>query len=255
MLVYGHRGAAGEAPENTLGGFRHAWQRGARRFELDVHLAADEELVVIHDARVDRTTGERGAVSSFSSAALKRMDARRGAPPWPRREGIPRLREVLRALPRAESWQIEVKKGGSAQQMRVTAERLRALIAELRIAPKIIVTSADREFLGHARELMPRVTRGYVGIGHNSLAIASELGCSYLMLNLFACTPALRVQAWRKQIAVSVWTVNDPVSIRNLRRMRVHSIVSDYPSMALPLLAQIEGKAQTRSPPQPGKAR
>ena len=248
MLVYGHRGAAGEAPENTLGGFRHAWQRGARRFELDVHLAADDELVVIHDARVDRTTGERGAVSSFTSTRLKRMDARRGAPPWPRREGIPRLREVLRALPSTESWQIEVKKSGSAQQMRDTAESLRALVAELRIAPKIIVTSADQAFLGYARELMPRVTLGYVGIGSDLLAIAAGLGCSYLMLNLFSCNPALRVQAWRKKIALSVWTVNDPVSIRNLRRMRVHSILTDYPSMAIPLVAQIEGGKQPATP-------
>ena len=243
MLVYGHRGAAGEAPENTLGGFRHAWERGTRRFELDVHLAADGELVVIHDARVDRTTGERGSVASFTSAQLKRMDARRGAPPWPRREGIPRLREVLRALPRAESWQIEVKKGGSAAQMRATAERLRGLIAELRIAPKTIITSADQAFLGHARELLPRVARGFVGIGYDPLAVAVEHGCQYLMLNVFGCTPAMRVQAWRRKIAVSVWTVNDPVSIRNLRRMRVHSILTDYPSMALPLVAQIEGRA------------
>lgn len=248
MLVYGHRGAAGEAPENTLGGFRHAWQRGARRFELDVHLAADDELVVIHDAKVDRTTGERGAVSSLTSNQLKRMDARRGAPPWPRREGIPQLREVLRALPRAESWQIEVKKSGSEQQMRTTAERLRSLAAELRITPKIIVTSGDRVFLEHARELMPRMARGYVGIRPDSLAVAAELGCSYLMLNLFSCNPALRVQAWRKKIALSVWTVNDPVSIRNLRRMRVHSIVTDYPSMALPLVAQIEGVKQPATP-------
>ena len=138
MQVYGHRGAAGEAPENTLGGFEHAWARGVRRFELDVHLAADDRLVVVHDARLHRTTGRSALVASLSSAELAALDARRGAPPWPRREGVPTLEAVMRALPRVESWQIEVKKPARTERLRPTLDALREVVTRLRASPRVI---------------------------------------------------------------------------------------------------------------------
>ena len=61
VILYGHRGARFEAPENTLTGFRHALRQGITAFEFDVHLSADDQLVVIHDATVDRTTNGTGA--------------------------------------------------------------------------------------------------------------------------------------------------------------------------------------------------
>ena len=55
MIVYGHRGARGEAPENTIAGARHAIERGVRHLEIDLRLSADDELVVIHDTGPRRT--------------------------------------------------------------------------------------------------------------------------------------------------------------------------------------------------------
>ena len=60
MLIYGHRGARGEAPENTLASFASALQAGVTRVELDLHLSADHQLMVIHDPTLQRTTGIRG---------------------------------------------------------------------------------------------------------------------------------------------------------------------------------------------------
>lgn len=70
MLVVGHRGAAGEASENTIAGFRHAIEHGVRHFELDVQISRDEKLVVIHDNKVNRTTYSRGRVNQFSAGEL-----------------------------------------------------------------------------------------------------------------------------------------------------------------------------------------
>lgn len=241
MHVYGHRGAAGEAPENTLGGFEHAWQRGVRRFELDVQLAADEQLVVLHDTRVNRTTGRSGTVDAFTSRELGAMDARRGAPPWPRREGVPTLEAVMRAFPRTESWQLEVKKPARADRLRITLEALHDLVTRLRLGPRVIVTSSHTAVLDMARQVAPRLARGYVCTKMDPLPTAEEFGCRMVVANLFTCTPALRLGAWRRKIELSAWTVNDPISIRNLYRMRAHSIITDYPSMALPLLGQLSG--------------
>jgi glycerophosphoryl diester phosphodiesterase len=61
-LIYGHRGAKGEAPENTLTSFQECLKHGVRRCELDLHLSMDGELMVIHDPTLKRTTDRRGKV-------------------------------------------------------------------------------------------------------------------------------------------------------------------------------------------------
>src|ERR1700754_3858342 len=74
-LVIAHRGASGLAPENTLAAFRLALALGADGVELDVQLSADGQVMVIHDARVNRTTDQRGAVAALTAAELAACDA------------------------------------------------------------------------------------------------------------------------------------------------------------------------------------
>ena len=57
MQIFGHRGAAGEAPENTIAGARHAISRGTRYVEIDLRLSADNQLVIVHDNSTERTCG------------------------------------------------------------------------------------------------------------------------------------------------------------------------------------------------------
>ena len=99
MIVFGHRGARGEAPENTLSGFGFALGLGVDGLELDVRLSADGQLVVIHDETVDRTTDAAGPVAAFRADQLARLDARGSCPEWPQRVGVPTLEQVLRQTP------------------------------------------------------------------------------------------------------------------------------------------------------------
>ena len=70
MQVYGHRGAAGEAPENTIAGCLHAIERGARYIEIDLRLSSDNQLVVIHDKTLTRTTGKWGKPGKYKASEL-----------------------------------------------------------------------------------------------------------------------------------------------------------------------------------------
>ena len=69
--IFGHRGASGHAPENTLEAFQLAMAMGADGVELDVHLSSDGQLVVIHDETVDRTTDGSGFVNAMTLKQLK----------------------------------------------------------------------------------------------------------------------------------------------------------------------------------------
>ncbi|HEV8663384.1 MAG TPA: glycerophosphodiester phosphodiesterase family protein, partial [Candidatus Methylomirabilis sp.] len=75
VLNIAHRGASADAPENTLPAFEAALAAGADALELDVHLAADGAIVVIHDITLARTTSGRGFVGRHTLADLKRLDA------------------------------------------------------------------------------------------------------------------------------------------------------------------------------------
>jgi glycerophosphoryl diester phosphodiesterase len=114
LTVFAHRGGAALAPENTRGAFRQAAALGVDGCELDVRPSKDGEVVVIHDATLERTTDAAGPVDALTAAELGRVDAahRFGATtgfPWRGRgEGVPRLADVLADHP-ALPFIVEVK--------------------------------------------------------------------------------------------------------------------------------------------------
>ena len=95
--ILGHRGASAEAPENTLAAFELAARMGADGVELDVHLTSDNEVVVIHDDTVDRTTNDTGAVRGMTFAQIRELDASMGKPRFSGAK-IPTLAEVHELL-------------------------------------------------------------------------------------------------------------------------------------------------------------
>src|SRR5438270_9435891 len=88
QFIYAHRGASGYAPENTLKAFKLAVDKGADGIECDVQLTKDNELVVIHDPILDRTTNGTGWVRDFTLKELRTLDAGDG-------QKIPTLLEVI----------------------------------------------------------------------------------------------------------------------------------------------------------------
>lgn len=90
-IIIAHRGRDATTPENTLAAFRHSIERGITILETDVRQTKDGELVLLHDATVDRTTHGHGRISDLTLAQAKALDAGSG-------EHIPALREALRLV-------------------------------------------------------------------------------------------------------------------------------------------------------------
>lgn len=241
MLVYGHRGAAGEAPENTVAGCLHALERGARYVEIDLRLSADGQLVVIHDNTLKRTAGRAGSVRDFTARELSRLDCRIDGPPWPRKRdcGVPTLDLLLDATTKMRGYQLEVKSASSAV-MRLIAELLAERFPTPAAARRVVVTSSNyylHEYLG---SLAPHIERGMVVLQRDALVELEHLGCSYCVIHWSACNPLVVNNLKTSGVHISVWTVNEPNLIKALCRMRVDSVITDYPSMALPLVASLQ---------------
>lgn len=240
-LIYGHRGARGEAPENTLASFRQALDAGVTRVELDLHLSADRQLMVIHDPTLKRTTGLGGKVSQHSAAELMRLDARRNGPLWPEICPIPSLEQLFRKFPEFEHYQLEVKSGSSSQS-RIVLDAVSELVERFGLQDKVVLTSGSRTLLKTARDSSYHLPTGLVeeyGL-IDPLKSAVRYGCRYLILNWKLCKPARIRKAQALGLHVSVWTVNDPTMMLRLVAMGVDSIITDLPHLAVETLQSVQ---------------
>ncbi len=237
MLVYGHRGARAEAPENTLPSFAKALEAGVTRVELDLHLSADNQLMVIHDPTLQRTTGIKGKVASLSADKLTRIDARHGLHDWPVPCPIPTLEQVFQQFPQFVHYQLEVK-SGSRSQARPVIDAIVELVDRYQLQDKVVITAASRHLLRYARDSGCPLPTGLVeeyGL-LDPVKSALRYQCRFLALSWKLCTPARVAQAQRHGLHVSVWTVNDPELMLKLRDMGVDSLITDVPQLAVSVL-------------------
>ncbi len=235
-VIVGHRGARQEAPENTLAGFRLLQSLDIHHVELDLHLSKDNQLVVIHDKTVDRTTAHSGNISDFSAANLARMNAAHHFPNWSRHSGIPLLDEILEEWQELKSIQLEVKPP-SKEQFPILAQELTNLIQRHQLEKQAIVTSSDTRFLGYMQKHAPLIRRGFVAerFSRNPLGICKRLHCHYLVLDWRRCNKRLVRKAHELNLHVSVWTVNTINAAQTVSLHGVNSIITDAPSRLAPL--------------------
>ena len=245
-LVIGHRGAAAHAPENTLPSFELALQQGADALELDVHLSADGEVMVIHDPTLDRTCDRRGFVSGRTAAEMRTMDAGYRFPTgrWSGRGAyVPRLAEVLDAWPTVPLL-IEVKTPA-------VQDRLAALLRQMHATERCVIASADHDAMTNF--LLPPFTPGASARDVKRLWLAPLLGrprlVPYRLLSVPHRWRGLEVPTRRfiaaanaLDAAVSVWTVDDPALARRLWDRGANGIVTNDPA------AIAAARAAPRSP-------
>jgi glycerophosphoryl diester phosphodiesterase len=225
MINIAHRGASGAYPENTLLAFRKALEFGAGWIELDVHLSADGELVVIHDEQLERTTDGRGAVRARALSELRRFDAGRG-------ERIPLLREVLELVAGRAVLNVELKGRGSAEP---TARLLSEWLEQGRLtAADLLVSAGDRQQLAVFRSLRSdlRLAVIYDRKPEHWWRLAEELQLWSLHIDRSLVTGELVEEAHRRGLRLLVFTVNDRSELLRLRQLGVDGVFTDYPERA-----------------------
>ena len=234
MLIYGHRGAKGEAPENTLAGFSHAYRHGIRHFEMDVLLSRDGAPMIIHDLSLLRTTGHNRPVATVSAAEMGAMDARHNTSRWHHPTGVPTLEDVVAACPDFEHLQLEVK-SDDRRRLNPLCNRLVEWIQKENLYRCITLTSSNAWFLKAARRLDRRVSLGYVAERRYPAPIrqALRLDCKYLCCNSHLCQPGLIRKAHNHDLHVSTWTVNQIHHMLVLEHAGADSIITDFPTSAL----------------------
>lgn len=228
LLVFGHRGARGYAPENTMKSFLMAAEMGVDGVELDVHLSKDGELVVIHDDMVDRTTDGHGRVRDFTVGELKKLDAgSKFGREW-KGARIPTLGEVFDGLGRTE-YRIELKHSGKVYPR--VEEKLVSFVRDSGLLRHVEITSFDYDALEAVRRLDGSIRTGVImhGKARWFIPVARKLGCAWMHANSDLVAEDDVSAAHRKGFKLGMWTVNDEKSAERAVRLGVDGVTSDFP--------------------------
>jgi glycerophosphoryl diester phosphodiesterase len=254
-LVYAHRGAAAELPENTLPSFRRALELGADALETDVHLTADGEIVATHDEDALRVAGVARAFDTATLETIRTWDAghafvgERGARPFVGQGfRIPTLGELLTELPavrlnvdlksedpRLVGRFLEVVRRHGAENRVVAASFFRSTLVNLRKSGWRGESSLARaEFV--AWWLVPAwLRRG--GPPATRAQIPTHSG-----ILRFATPRSLR-KLHALGLRVDFWTINDPDEARALVTLGADGIMTDDPARIVPA---VRAALQTR---------
>lgn len=233
MLLIGHRGARGEAPENTLGGFAYLHQLGVRAVEFDVHQLDDGSLVAFHDQSLLRLTGQDQPIWSLPAALRATLNVAQDWPGWPL-EPLPCLHEVWPLLQDFTHIELELKPLRRPEQ---APRLLETLARQLPDWPGVVLTSFDTNILLAARQYLPQVRRGLLirtpGAVDDWLRQADGLDCQHLGLHYPLITAAGVQQLHRHGCWLSAWTVNAPQDIQQLEQWGIDGLITDFPARYL----------------------
>lgn len=261
-LLMAHRGGSRLAPENTMAAFRQAlvdWD--ADVLEMDVRLTADERLVVIHDETVDRTTDGTGSIRRMTWEEVRRLDAGfrfrdlNGDATFRGRDArIPLFDEVLNTFPHTRII-VEPK---AAEAARPLVEAIRHREAEHRVligAEFEATRTGARGHTGPWGASRTQVRRFWIlhripVAGRWYVPRADAFQVPEFSGRLRVVTPALVRAAHAANIAVHVWTVDDPDDMRRLLDWGVDGIQTDRPDLLADVLTDVAGR-----PPAPARRR
>lgn len=241
--VIAHRGASAFAPENTLVGFERATAFGAEAFELDVHVTADGQPVVIHDPTLDRTTDRRGAVALMTYEAIRQADAGarftidRGAtyPFQGRGVRVPLLADVLGMFPDTPII-VEMKTVAAAPAVK-------RVVADAGAVARCILASFDERALApfdappwirsaSRAETLSLLSRALVGRAprpprYRALTIPTRFNGIPIPMRMLAGA------ARRVGCPTHVWVIDSPDAARSLWEDGVAGVITNRPGAIL----------------------
>lgn len=248
MIVIGHRGAAGHAPEHTFASYDRAAQMGVDYLEQDLQLTSDGVLVCMHDPTLDRTTNGHGAVIEHTLGEVQRLDAGSWFNPSFAGERVPTLRQVFERYGSSHKYYIETKNPEEAPGME---EALLDLISEFGLRDgavqrwQILIQSFSRESLLKIRSMDPELPLIQLVSKHqDSKEIQAGLG----IIKTYAVgigpsrtsVDAPLVDAVHAHnLHIHPYTVNEIPEMQRLMGLGVDGMFSDFPDRVTSVRARV----------------
>ncbi|MBI2346863.1 MAG: hypothetical protein HYV03_08345 [Deltaproteobacteria bacterium] len=233
LTLIAHRGASAEFPENTLRSYEGAMRAGAGLVECDIHLSADGEMVVIHDATLDLTTDRKGPIAKLSLKEIQQINAG-----YPEKFGntfpecrIPTLDEVVECIRGKANLIVEIKK--EAMDVGKPARIVRQLIEKLqshRMIGHVAIVSFVWEALAQCHALCPEIPLGalfYAWPKEGLVGMVKQAKASFCVGNKKLFTEERVPEITGAPCPVGAYTVNEPAEAITLHERGIRLIATD----------------------------
>lgn len=244
QIIVAHRGASYDAPENTLAAFELAWAQGADGVEGDFYLTADHQIVCIHDADTERTTGVKKLVAETTLRALRQLDAGSWKDPKWRDQRLPTLREVLATVPAGKKMVIELKT--DARIVPVLAQQLRQLPPTLN-PENILIISFHEDAIAACKQQLPHIRAHWLtGFKQSKASGKWSPSVQQIASTVRQCgadgvgmkgEPAVVDAALIDRLSelgcdeFHVWTIDDPALARRFQQLGAYGITTNRPAL------------------------
>lgn len=236
-LTVAHRGFSALYPENTMISFQKAYEAGADGIELDVQLAKDGQVVIMHDTKIDRTTDGKGRLAQFSVPELRRFNAAHLYTGKVGRQSIPTLKEYLEwARNKPLFTNIELKT--DEIQYEDIEQKVLRLLDEYNMGDKVILSSFHFQTIRNVKEINSRQKCGLLSVHCDSVLLSEslEIGTEYVHPHYSSVTGEM-VNIFRQhQIQINTWTVDKDFQMERLQKFGVHAIITNSPDKLNQLL-------------------
>ena len=231
ILRAAHRGASAQYPENTLLAFRRAIEQGVDVLELDIHLTADDELVIMHDSTLERTTNGHGKIRNHSLQEIRQLDARQG-------EKVPLLSEAIQLARESQiRLFVEVKGATEAEGMAIAEAAVRALEADSFLS-QIVLTSFSPSALLRAKAIQPEIStmldpspQDGTLTPRQVCSQALRAGANCLSYDFRFLTPEIATECQLTGLSLWPWDPDEPDDMRQMIKLGVPGIITNRPDM------------------------
>jgi glycerophosphoryl diester phosphodiesterase len=235
-LIFAHRGSSSTHPENTIAAFREAMDVGADAIELDVQMTKDNELVVIHDEALDRTTNGSGMVRDYTLDELKKLDAGSWFSEKYSNEKIPTLKEVFTLLKgKPQIINIEIKNNIILYDG--IEEAVIKLVHKYDLTDRVIISSFNMETLKKVRKLSRNIETAAL-ISRNvrdPWNYVKAIGVDAVHCHKSYSFLTLCLKVLFKGIPIRFYTVNKKQEWRRLFKLKADGFFTDFPEKAIEL--------------------
>ena len=241
-LIWGHRGASGYAPENTLASFRKAVELKADGIELDIQLTKDRQIVVIHDEWIDRTSDGKGFVKDYTLEELRHFNFNKTIENASHAD-IPLMREVFELIePTDLTINIELKTG--IFDYEGIEEMILDMTREFNMEDRVIYSSFNHYSIMKIQKLNPKAPTAFLcQDGPLDFPVyAAKYGVQAVhpwFVNLRF--PDFMKQSRERGLLVNTWTPNEPEHIAMCAKMGVDAVITNYPDVARRVIDEVCG--------------
>lgn len=251
-LIIAHRGSSELAPENTLASFQKAIEDGADGIEFDVRLTKDGEIVVFHDARVNRVSQTKGRIIDFTADELQQIDVgswfnfrfpNKAAAHFSQQK-VSTLKQTLEFLKNFQGLiYIELKCRDAEVQQLCTG--VFEQIKNSPLLPQIIVKSFQLEVIPTIKNLSKEIKTAALFAPKimtilrkekRLVNIAHELGADMLSIHFSLATKKLMKKAEKKNLPVTIWTANNERWVNRAVKLELFAVITNNPARLLATL-------------------